>query len=48
MPMWLTGSTITDDVASRDMAIARGRQVNKPGYYDRYPVAKAAESENKA
>ncbi len=42
------GSTITEDVASREMAIARGRQVNKPGYYDRYPVAKAAaESENK-
>ena len=41
-------STITDDVASRDMAIARGRQVNKPGYYDRYPVAKgAAESKNR-
>ena len=36
------GSTITDDVASHDMGIARGRQVNKKGYYDRYPVAEAA------
>ena len=25
------GSTITEDGASREMAIARGRQVNKPG-----------------
>ncbi|WGN88747.1 bifunctional UDP-N-acetylglucosamine diphosphorylase/glucosamine-1-phosphate N-acetyltransferase GlmU [Ligilactobacillus faecis] len=42
------GSTITEDVASRAMAIARGRQVNKEGYYDRYPVAKAAaETEEK-
>lgn len=42
------GSTITNDVASHEMAIARGRQVNKPGYYDRYPVAKAAlENEKK-
>ena len=36
------GSTITNDVESHDMAIARSRQVNKKGYYDRYPVAKAA------
>uniref|UniRef100_UPI0005511160 bifunctional UDP-N-acetylglucosamine diphosphorylase/glucosamine-1-phosphate N-acetyltransferase GlmU n=1 Tax=Liquorilactobacillus vini TaxID=238015 RepID=UPI0005511160 len=36
------GSTVTDDVAAHDMAIARGRQVNKKGYYDRYPVAQAA------
>ncbi|SEM84124.1 UDP-N-acetylglucosamine pyrophosphorylase /glucosamine-1-phosphate N-acetyltransferase [Ligilactobacillus sp. WC1T17] len=36
------GSTITDDVKAHDMAIARGRQVNKKGYYDRYPVAQAA------
>ena len=35
------GSTITDDVAPHDMGIARGRQVNKKGYYDRYPVAEA-------
>lgn len=42
------GSTITEDVAARAMAIARGRQVNKEGYYDRYPVAKAAaETEEK-
>jgi bifunctional UDP-N-acetylglucosamine pyrophosphorylase/glucosamine-1-phosphate N-acetyltransferase len=33
------GSTITSDVKSHDMAIARGRQVNKAGYYDHYPVA---------
>ncbi len=26
------GSTITDDVQANDLAIARGRQVNKPGY----------------
>lgn len=42
------GSTINQDVESRDMAIARGRQVNKKGYFDRYPVAQAAaENENK-
>lgn len=34
------GSTITGDVKSHDMAIARGRQVNKSGYYDHYPVAR--------
>ena len=37
------GSTITQDVKPHDMAIARGRQVNKDGYYDKYPVAKAAQ-----
>lgn len=41
------GSTVTDDVAPHDMAIARGRQVNKKGYYDRYPVARAAEEAEK-
>ncbi|MFT8373432.1 MAG: bifunctional UDP-N-acetylglucosamine diphosphorylase/glucosamine-1-phosphate N-acetyltransferase GlmU, partial [Liquorilactobacillus satsumensis] len=39
------GSTITNDVAARDMAIARGRQVNKKGYYDRYPCAQTAQEE---
>ncbi len=38
------GSTITDDVQAHDMAIARGRQVNKKGYYDKYPVAQAAKA----
>lgn len=42
------GSTITGDVAAHDMAIARGRQVNKAGYYDRYPVAKAAQQAEQA
>jgi bifunctional UDP-N-acetylglucosamine pyrophosphorylase/glucosamine-1-phosphate N-acetyltransferase len=42
------GSTITNDVAAHDMAIARGRQVNKAGYYDRYPVAKAAQQTEQA
>lgn len=42
------GSTITDDVKSREMAIARGRQVNKAGYYDRYPVAQAAKESEEA
>ena len=36
------GSTITDDIDAHDMGIARGRQVNKKGYFDRYPVAQAA------
>ena len=36
------GSTITDDIDAHDMGIARGRQVNKKGYFDRYPVAEAA------
>ncbi|MHA8137837.1 bifunctional UDP-N-acetylglucosamine diphosphorylase/glucosamine-1-phosphate N-acetyltransferase GlmU [Lactobacillaceae bacterium Scapto_B20] len=31
------GSTITDDVEEYDMAIARARQVNKPGYYKKLP-----------
>jgi bifunctional UDP-N-acetylglucosamine pyrophosphorylase/glucosamine-1-phosphate N-acetyltransferase len=30
------GSTINEDVKSGDMAIARARQVNKPGYYQRW------------
>ncbi|MFT8457573.1 MAG: bifunctional UDP-N-acetylglucosamine diphosphorylase/glucosamine-1-phosphate N-acetyltransferase GlmU [Liquorilactobacillus ghanensis] len=38
------GSTITNDVKAHDMAIARGRQVNKVGYYDHYPVAQQVES----
>ncbi|HIW89618.1 MAG TPA: bifunctional UDP-N-acetylglucosamine diphosphorylase/glucosamine-1-phosphate N-acetyltransferase GlmU [Candidatus Ligilactobacillus excrementipullorum] len=37
------GSTVTADVKPHDMAIARGRQVNKAGYYDKYPVAQAAQ-----
>ena len=36
------GSTITNDIDAHDMGIARGRQVNKKGYFDRYPVAQAA------
>ncbi len=36
------GSTITDNITPHDMAIARARQIIKPGYYDRYPVAQAA------
>ncbi|MBA1392426.1 UDP-N-acetylglucosamine diphosphorylase/glucosamine-1-phosphate N-acetyltransferase, partial [Lactobacillus sp. XV13L] len=32
-------STITKDVARYDMAIARGRQVNKPGYWHKLPLA---------
>ena len=31
------GSTITDDIAEGDMAIARARQVNKEGYASRLP-----------
>ncbi|WP_105957356.1 bifunctional UDP-N-acetylglucosamine diphosphorylase/glucosamine-1-phosphate N-acetyltransferase GlmU [Apilactobacillus quenuiae] len=31
------GSTITDDVKQYDMAIARQRQTNKPGYYKKLP-----------
>ncbi|UQS87068.1 bifunctional UDP-N-acetylglucosamine diphosphorylase/glucosamine-1-phosphate N-acetyltransferase GlmU [Nicoliella spurrieriana] len=31
------GSTITDDVNEYDMAIARARQTNKPGYYQKLP-----------
>lgn len=42
------GSTITDDIDSRAMAIARGRQVNKAGYYDRYPVSAAAKKQEEA
>ncbi|MDC7953690.1 bifunctional UDP-N-acetylglucosamine diphosphorylase/glucosamine-1-phosphate N-acetyltransferase GlmU [Liquorilactobacillus mali] len=37
------GSTITNNIDAHDMAIARGRQVNKKGYFDHYPVADAAE-----
>lgn len=42
------GSTITADVESHAMAIGRGRQVNKAGYYDKYPVAKAAQQTEEA
>lgn len=38
------GSTITDDIDAHDMGIARGRQINKKGYFDRYPVAQAAKN----
>ncbi|MGF7437848.1 bifunctional UDP-N-acetylglucosamine diphosphorylase/glucosamine-1-phosphate N-acetyltransferase GlmU [Lentilactobacillus senioris] len=31
------GSTITDDINQYDMAIARARQTNKPGYYKKLP-----------
>lgn len=31
------GSTITDNVPAKSMAIARARQVNKEGYYDKMP-----------
>lgn len=37
------GSTITDNIDSHDMGIARGRQVNKKGYFDKLPVAHAPE-----
>ena len=31
------GSTITEDIAAGDMAIARARQINKAGYANRLP-----------
>lgn len=34
------GSTITDDVRQYDMAIARQRQTNKPGYFKKLPYYK--------
>ncbi|MGX6962000.1 bifunctional UDP-N-acetylglucosamine diphosphorylase/glucosamine-1-phosphate N-acetyltransferase GlmU [Vagococcus xieshaowenii] len=34
------GSTITEDVPSKNMAIARAHQVNKPGYADKLPFSK--------
>lgn len=34
------GSTITDDVKQYDMAIARQRQTNKPGYFKKLPYYK--------
>lgn len=42
------GSTITNDVPPHAMGIGRGRQVNKEGYYDKYPVAEAAKKIEKA
>lgn len=36
-------STITKDVDKYDMAIARGRQVNKPDYWHRLPLSKDKE-----
>ncbi|CAI2632043.1 Bifunctional protein GlmU [Apilactobacillus kunkeei] len=33
------GSTITDDIKQYDMAIARQRQTNKPGYFKKLPYA---------
>lgn len=44
------GSTITDDVEQYEMGIARGRQVNKEGFFKKLPVYEAAlkaEEENK-
>lgn len=41
------GSTITKDIPAHAMGIGRGRQVNKCGYYDRYPVAEAAKKAEK-
>lgn len=41
------GSTITDDIQPHAMGIGRGRQVNKEGYFDRYPVAEAAKEAEK-
>ena len=38
-------STITKDVNKYDMAIARGRQVNKPDYWHKLPLAKDKEWE---
>ena len=34
------GSTITEDVPSEDLAIARARQVNKEGYAKKLPYMK--------
>lgn len=44
------GSTITDDVEQYEMGIARGRQVNKEGFFKKLPVYEAAlkaEKENR-
>ena len=38
-------STITKDVEKYDMAIARGRQTNKPDYWHKLPLAKDKEWE---
>lgn len=38
-------STITKDVGKYDMAIARGRQVNKPDYWHKLPLSKDKEWE---
>ncbi|WP_413627652.1 bifunctional UDP-N-acetylglucosamine diphosphorylase/glucosamine-1-phosphate N-acetyltransferase GlmU [Fructilactobacillus vespulae] len=35
------GSTITDDVSRYEMAIARNRQTNKPGYFNKLPFDSA-------
>ncbi len=43
-----TGSVITDDVADNDMAIARGRQVNKSGYAKTIRARNAALKAEKA
>ncbi|MFF2484433.1 bifunctional UDP-N-acetylglucosamine diphosphorylase/glucosamine-1-phosphate N-acetyltransferase GlmU [Paenibacillus sp. NPDC058071] len=44
----VAGSTITHDVPSGDLAIARERQVNKPGYADKIRArAKAKKANNK-
>lgn len=44
----VAGSTITNDVDSNDLAIARARQENKPGYADQIRAkAKAIKDQNK-
>lgn len=43
----VAGSTITKDVPSGDLAIARQRQENKPGYADKIRARAKAKKENK-
>jgi N-acetylglucosamine-1-phosphate uridyltransferase (contains nucleotidyltransferase and I-patch acetyltransferase domains) len=41
----VAGSTITHNVADNDLAIARERQVNKPGYADKLRARAKAKKE---
>lgn len=39
------GSTITEDIKAGEMAIARAKQVNKPGWVEKYRALKARKTE---
>lgn len=39
------GSTITEDIAAGEMAVARSKQINKPGWVEKYRAIKARKND---